>query len=118
MLSAPISELEAHTAHKLSAESNEALQGMLDETQRTQILRALEAANGAISGPDGAAAPRDEGFDPSASHAEAGHSRFTDSPSEQTVASAPDCSIPTPTCTTKAHSGPLGRLTNLSVWPV
>ena len=29
---------------------------MLDETQRTQILRALEQANWVISGPNGAAA--------------------------------------------------------------
>lgn len=34
----------------------ENLDDLLDETQRTQILRALEASNGVIGGPSGAAA--------------------------------------------------------------
>jgi formate hydrogenlyase transcriptional activator len=52
----PISELEPDTVPKPVNGSNETLQGMLDETERTQILRALEEANGVVSGPNGAAA--------------------------------------------------------------
>jgi formate hydrogenlyase transcriptional activator len=36
--------------------SHESLQEMLDETERNQILRALEDANGVVAGPNGAAA--------------------------------------------------------------
>src|ERR1700691_2380490 len=36
--------------------SHESLQDMLDETERNQILRALEEANGVVAGPNGAAA--------------------------------------------------------------
>jgi formate hydrogenlyase transcriptional activator len=36
--------------------SNESLQEMLEETERNQILRALEAANGVVAGANGAAA--------------------------------------------------------------
>src|ERR1700722_3341074 len=36
--------------------SHESLQGMLEETERNQILRALEDANGVVAGPNGAAA--------------------------------------------------------------
>jgi formate hydrogenlyase transcriptional activator len=41
---------------KVSSAHHESLQQLLDETERTQILRALEAANGVVSGLDGAAA--------------------------------------------------------------
>jgi formate hydrogenlyase transcriptional activator len=36
--------------------SHESLQEMLEETERNQILRVLEAANGVVAGPNGAAA--------------------------------------------------------------
>jgi formate hydrogenlyase transcriptional activator len=41
---------------KVSSGRHERLQEVLDETERSQILRALEEANGVVSGPDGAAA--------------------------------------------------------------
>jgi formate hydrogenlyase transcriptional activator len=41
---------------KTSAAKQERLQDVLDETERGQILRALEASNGVIAGPNGAAA--------------------------------------------------------------
>lgn len=56
VLTVAVSELEAAIATKPASGSNEGLQDMLDETQRTQILRALEQANWVISGPNGAAA--------------------------------------------------------------
>ena len=36
--------------------NHESLQDRLDDTERTEILRALEAANGIVGGPNGAAA--------------------------------------------------------------
>src|SRR5260370_40022388 len=41
---------------KASQAEQENLDAFLDETERTQILRALEASNGVIGGPSGAAA--------------------------------------------------------------
>ena len=41
---------------KVSPSRHERLQEVLDQTERIQILRALEEANGVVSGPDGAAA--------------------------------------------------------------
>jgi formate hydrogenlyase transcriptional activator len=41
---------------KVSLVHHESLQEALDETERTQILRALEEANGVVGGPNGAAA--------------------------------------------------------------
>ena len=41
---------------KLCSVHHESLQEALDETERTQILRALEEANGVVGGPNGAAA--------------------------------------------------------------
>jgi formate hydrogenlyase transcriptional activator len=38
------------------AASHESLQEMLEDTERNQILRALEDANGVVAGPNGAAA--------------------------------------------------------------
>jgi formate hydrogenlyase transcriptional activator len=40
----------------VSSVHHQSLQNALDETERTQILRALEEANGVVSGPNGAAA--------------------------------------------------------------
>jgi formate hydrogenlyase transcriptional activator len=56
VLTVAISELDAEIAPKRNAGSNESLQDTLNETERSQILRALEAANWVISGPQGAAA--------------------------------------------------------------
>jgi len=56
VLTVRISELDADTAPKRETRSNESLQDTLNETERTQILRALEEANWVISGPKGAAA--------------------------------------------------------------
>ena len=56
VLTVPISELDADTAPKPDTRSNESLQDTLNETERAQILRALEEANWVISGPKGAAA--------------------------------------------------------------
>ncbi len=56
VLTVAISELDAEIAPKRDADSNESLQDTLNETERSQILRALEAANWVISGPQGAAA--------------------------------------------------------------
>jgi formate hydrogenlyase transcriptional activator len=46
--------------HHAEAKTNQTKQGhlddLLDETERTQILRALEASNGVLGGPSGAAA--------------------------------------------------------------
>jgi formate hydrogenlyase transcriptional activator len=41
---------------KATQPEQENLDALLDETERTQVLRALEASNGAIGGPSGAAA--------------------------------------------------------------
>ena len=55
VLTVAISDLDADIA-KRDAGGNESLQDTLNETERSQILRALEAANWVISGPEGAAA--------------------------------------------------------------
>ena len=41
---------------KVSSTHHENLKQVLNETERSEILRALEEANGVVSGPDGAAA--------------------------------------------------------------
>jgi formate hydrogenlyase transcriptional activator len=56
VLTIPLSELDADAAPKADTRSNESLQDTLNETERAQILRALEEANWVISGPKGAAA--------------------------------------------------------------
>jgi len=56
VLTVPISELDADTPPKRETRNNESLQDTLNETERTQIMRALEEANWVISGPKGAAA--------------------------------------------------------------
>jgi len=56
-LSVPTAEFEEDVpSQPASGGGHETLQGMLDETERTQILRALEAADWVISGKEGAAA--------------------------------------------------------------
>ena len=56
VLTVPVSDLDADTVPNRETRSNESLQDTLTETERTQIMRALEAANWVISGPEGAAA--------------------------------------------------------------
>jgi formate hydrogenlyase transcriptional activator len=63
VLNVPLAELKPDISSKTSPANTkinsvhrESLQEALDETERTQILRALEEANGVVSGPDGAAA--------------------------------------------------------------
>jgi formate hydrogenlyase transcriptional activator len=56
VLTVAISELNEDTTPKQDTHSKESLQDTLNETERTQILRALEEANWVISGPNGAAA--------------------------------------------------------------
>jgi formate hydrogenlyase transcriptional activator len=63
VLNVPLTELKADMSTKTSPDVSEArpvnhesLQDMLDDTERTQILRALEETNGVIGGPNGAAA--------------------------------------------------------------
>ncbi|HEY4052004.1 MAG TPA: sigma 54-interacting transcriptional regulator, partial [Acidobacteriaceae bacterium] len=63
VLNVSLAELKADTSAKtspaktkVSSVNHENLQDVLNETQRTQILRALEEANGVISGANGAAA--------------------------------------------------------------
>ena len=41
---------------KVSSANHESLQDVLNETERSQILRALDEANGVVAGPNGAAA--------------------------------------------------------------
>lgn len=59
-LSIPVADLKSKVSTKAitktSPAHHERLQDVLDETERSQILRALEEVNGAISGPNGAAA--------------------------------------------------------------
>jgi transcriptional regulator with GAF, ATPase, and Fis domain len=63
MLNVPLAGLQPDAVPKASQASTKAtapdpkgLQGILDETERTEILRALEASNGVLAGPSGAAA--------------------------------------------------------------
>jgi formate hydrogenlyase transcriptional activator len=63
VLNVPLAELEPDTNTKASPttkqehrDDHESLQHRLDDTERTEILRALEAANGIVAGPNGAAA--------------------------------------------------------------
>ena len=55
-LKSDISSKTSPANTKVSSAHHESLQEALDETERTQILRALEEANGVVSGPNGAAA--------------------------------------------------------------
>lgn len=56
VLNVPLAELMVEVPDRPAAASKETLQGMLNETERTQIVRALEEANWVISGANGAAA--------------------------------------------------------------
>jgi formate hydrogenlyase transcriptional activator len=63
MLNVPLAGLQAdvipkasNVATKASPAEHTSLQDRLDETERTEILRALEASNGVLAGPSGAAA--------------------------------------------------------------
>jgi formate hydrogenlyase transcriptional activator len=63
VLNVPLAELKPDLSTKTSPAVSEArpvnhesLQDMLDDTERTQILRALDEANGVVGGPNGAAA--------------------------------------------------------------
>jgi formate hydrogenlyase transcriptional activator len=63
VLNVPLAELKPDTSSKAgpaikqaSRASHESLQDRLDDTERAEILRALEAANGIVAGPNGAAA--------------------------------------------------------------
>jgi formate hydrogenlyase transcriptional activator len=63
MLNVPLAELQrnvvpkaSHAATKPTPADQRRLQDILDETERTEILRALEASNGILAGPAGAAA--------------------------------------------------------------
>jgi formate hydrogenlyase transcriptional activator len=51
-----VAELDVDNGTKSSQHNQESLDDMLHESERTQILRALELANGVVSGPNGAAA--------------------------------------------------------------
>jgi len=63
VLNVPLAELEPDMSTKAIPAvkeerrvNHESLQDRLDDTERTEILRALEAANGIVAGPTGAAA--------------------------------------------------------------
>jgi len=56
VLAVEMSEPAANVPPNCTTGNNKTLRDMLDETERTQILRALEHANWVISGPNGAAA--------------------------------------------------------------
>src|SRR5262249_28645761 len=63
VLHVPLAELKPDVSTKfssietkVSSVQHESLQGVLDETERNQILHALEETNGVIGGPNGAAA--------------------------------------------------------------
>jgi len=63
VLNVPLAELEPNTSTKASkavkeepSVNHESLQDRLDDTERAEILRALDAANGVVAGPNGAAA--------------------------------------------------------------
>jgi len=63
VLNVPLAELKPDASTKISPAvreerrvNHESLQDRLDDAERTEILRALEAANGIVAGPNGAAA--------------------------------------------------------------
>jgi formate hydrogenlyase transcriptional activator len=51
-----VSSISAPVVTTAKSAPRESLQEMLEETERNQILRALEEANGVVAGPNGAAA--------------------------------------------------------------
>ena len=56
VLTADLDELNVDNVEKCTPRDSGSLDDMLHETERTQILRALELAGGVVSGPNGAAA--------------------------------------------------------------
>jgi formate hydrogenlyase transcriptional activator len=63
MLNVPLAGLQSNVVQKAghiptmpTPADHKGLQAILDETERTEILRALEASNGILAGPTGAAA--------------------------------------------------------------
>jgi formate hydrogenlyase transcriptional activator len=56
VLTVPIAEFEENSDSKPSQSGPESLSNMLQETERTEILRMLDLTNGVIAGPNGAAA--------------------------------------------------------------
>jgi formate hydrogenlyase transcriptional activator len=50
-----VTSISAPLVTAAKSASHESLQEMLEETERNQILRALEEANGVVAGPNGAA---------------------------------------------------------------
>jgi formate hydrogenlyase transcriptional activator len=55
-LMSDVNSTSAPVVNAAKSATHESLQEMLEETERTQILRALEEANGVVAGPNGAAA--------------------------------------------------------------
>jgi formate hydrogenlyase transcriptional activator len=55
-LMADVNSTPAPVVRTAKSATHESLQEMLEETERNQILRALEEANGVVAGPNGAAA--------------------------------------------------------------
>jgi formate hydrogenlyase transcriptional activator len=62
VLNVPLADLETNSSTKAGPAvkeerrvNHESLQDRLDETERTEILRALDAARGIVGGPNGAA---------------------------------------------------------------
>ncbi len=55
-LTPDVASTSAPVVASAKSASHESLQGMLEETERNQILRALEEANGVVAGANGAAA--------------------------------------------------------------
>ncbi len=55
-LTSDVSSTSAPIVASAKSASHESLQEMLEETERNEILRALEEANGVVAGPNGAAA--------------------------------------------------------------
>jgi formate hydrogenlyase transcriptional activator len=56
VLSLAIADLKLDVDHKPVASNHERLKDLLDETERTHIVRVLEASNWVVAGPNGAAA--------------------------------------------------------------
>lgn len=56
VLTVDLAELSTDNDAECSQPNHESLDGMLHQTERSQILRALEQANGVVAGPKGAAA--------------------------------------------------------------
>jgi hypothetical protein len=82
VLNVPLAELEPDMSTKAIPAvkeerrvNHESLQDRLDDTERTEILRALEAANGIVGDKRGGCSSRNKTFHTPASHAEVWYSR-------------------------------------------